>query len=284
MKRNILQLGASFVPVLVITRPWNCLSAMLAVLVGVHIASVSMFEVSPLLAALTAGVITGGGNVTNDYFDREIDAINKPRRMLPSHQLTPYTAVLLALALYIVGIGISLPLGVSMSVIAMAMVILAFVYSWRMKKSFLIGNVLVAFISSMTVVYGGLVARNVGKTLPSMVLIFVFMLCREVLKTAEDYAGDSAHHLQTIAVLLGRSTAARLFAGGAILIVGLAFWPWLIGQVSFLYFILILFVIAPVLLVAAVMLWLRPEQRRISQVLRATKLIFFVWLVAMLLR
>src|ERR1700693_1943449 len=106
MKRNILQFGASFVPALVITSPWNCLSAMLAVLVGVHIAAVSMFEVSPLLAALTAGVITGGGNVTNDYFDREIDAINKPRRVLPSHQLTPYTAVLLALALYIVGIGI----------------------------------------------------------------------------------------------------------------------------------------------------------------------------------
>jgi geranylgeranylglycerol-phosphate geranylgeranyltransferase len=284
MKRNILQLGASLLPALLITRPWNCLSALLAVLVGAHIAGMSMFKVSLLLAALTAAVITGGGNVTNDYFDREIDAINKPNRPLPSHRLTPSAAVLLALALYIIGIGISLPLGVSMAVIAVAMVILAFLYSWKIKNSFLIGNVLVAFLSSMTVVYGGLVVRNVGKTLPSMLLIFVFILCREVLKTAEDYTGDSAHRLQTVAVVLGRSTAARLFAGGAILIVGLAFWPGLIGQVSFLYFILILFVIAPTLLVAAVMLWLRPDQRQISLVLRATKLIFFVWLVAMLVR
>jgi len=231
---------------------------------------------------LTTGAITGGGNATNDYFDQEIDIINKPRRPLPSHQVEPHSAMLWAGLLYVVGIGISLPLGILMATFATTMAILAFLYSWKLKSSFLAGNLLVAFLSSMTVVYGGLTVGHLGSTLPSMFIIFVFMLCREVLKTAEDYVGDSARSIQTIAVLLGRSIAVRLFAGGVILVAGLLFWPWLIGQVTNLYFVFVLLGVVPFLLAAAVTLWFWPGQRQVYLVLRVTKLIFFIWLIAML--
>lgn len=268
---------------LVLTRPWNCLSAAFAVLVGVHIARANVFHLSIILAMLTAIAITAGGNVTNDYFDQEIDTINKPKRPLPSLQVEPRSAVILAIVLFIVSIVLSFLLGSTIASLAATMAMFAFLYSWKLKKSFLIGNLMVAFLSSMTIVYGGLVVGHPAPTFPSMLLVFVFILSREILKTAEDSIGDAAYGVRTIAVKFGCSTAARLFVVGTVFVTILIFWPWFIGQVSSLYLVLVLLGVVPVLLISAVGMCFYHEQRHISLALRATKLIFFVWLTAMLI-
>ncbi|MDD4447831.1 MAG: UbiA family prenyltransferase, partial [Methanothrix sp.] len=62
-----------------ILRPFNCMMAAAAAIIGLAIAR----GLDPLAAALiflTVFLITGAGNAINDYYDRDIDAINRPGR------------------------------------------------------------------------------------------------------------------------------------------------------------------------------------------------------------
>ena len=52
--------------------------------------------------------ITGAGNVINDYYDREIDAINQPSRPIPSGKISPGHARIYAVFLFLAGNGIAI--------------------------------------------------------------------------------------------------------------------------------------------------------------------------------
>ena len=79
-------------PYLEITRPANCVLTAVGVAVGAFVA------VGPELAGMAPQLALGcgaamacvaGGNVLNDWFDRETDRANHPQRPLPSGRLQP---------------------------------------------------------------------------------------------------------------------------------------------------------------------------------------------------
>jgi 4-hydroxybenzoate polyprenyltransferase len=61
--------------------------------------------VSMLLAALSALLLYGAGLLANDYFDLEEDSRERPNRPLPSGDVRPGSAMLVALVLVLGGIG-----------------------------------------------------------------------------------------------------------------------------------------------------------------------------------
>src|SRR5512145_891850 len=74
-------------PYLEILRPHNMLAAAFAVYAGFHAAGGrGVAGVLPL--ALLCALATGAGNIANDIFDAGIDAVNKPRRPIPSGRLS----------------------------------------------------------------------------------------------------------------------------------------------------------------------------------------------------
>jgi geranylgeranylglycerol-phosphate geranylgeranyltransferase len=262
-----------------ITRPPNCLAGLSGALLGGLLSG----HLSPRLwlAAAVVACLTAAGNVVNDYFDVEIDRINKPQRVLPSGQMSLRAARRWAACLVVAGLGLAIPLGWVSFALAAVMAALLFVYSRWLKSSFLIGNVLVAFMSGMAVVYGGLAVGHVVVTFASAMVVLLFMLCREILKTVEDYEGDLSSQVRTVAVVIGREPTLRVFAGLAIVAVGATQLPWLMGHVSKVYPLLIVPGVDVVLLVGAALLLRRPTQRRIQGMLTATKVDWLVWVVAM---
>ena len=87
-------------PYLEITRPANCVLTAVGVAVGAFVA------VGPELAGMAPQLALGcgaamacvaGGNVLNDWFDRETDRANHPQRPLPSGRLQPAAALRWAL-------------------------------------------------------------------------------------------------------------------------------------------------------------------------------------------
>lgn len=263
-----------------ITRPLNCLSALGSVILGGYLTTKS---VAPRLwiAAVVAAMMTAAGNVVNDYFDVEIDRINKPYRVLPSGQLSRAAAGCWALALVVTGLSLSSLLNTAMALIAAVMAMLSYVYSWKLKSSFLVGNSVVGIMSAMTVIYGGMTVGSVAPTIVPALVILLFMLCREILKTAEDYKGDRQGDARTIAVAWGRMGALRVFSVLAALVAFLSLLPWLLGNVSVAYPILVIPGVDAVLLLSAVVLLKRPNRRYIRMALVATKADWVLWLVAM---
>ena len=84
-----------------IMRPVNCLMMGFGVLVGSVLAesNVLMFRWQNLTYGFVAGfALTAASMAINDYVDRKIDAINEPKRPIPSGLMKPREA-LQALAL-----------------------------------------------------------------------------------------------------------------------------------------------------------------------------------------
>ena len=233
------------------------------------------------VAAAVAAILTAAGNVVNDYFDVGIDGINKPFRVLPSGQLSLTAAARWATTLVAIGLGLSMLLGAVMALIAAVMGVLLYVYSWKLKQSFLLGNAVISVMSAMTTIYGGLAVNSIGPTLVPALLIFVFMFCREILKTVEDYEGDRVGGARTIAVVWGKIGALRVFGALAVLVSFLSLLPWLVGDVSAAYLLLVVPGVDAVLLSVSVILLRRPTQRYIRTAWVATKAAWVLWIVAM---
>lgn len=263
-----------------ITRPLNCLSALGSVILGGYLTT-NPGTPRLWIAAVVAATLTAAGNVVNDYFDVEIDRINKPFRVMPSGQLTTAAAARWAVILVAIGLSLSTLLGAAMALIATVMAVLLYVYSWKLKPSFLVGNAVISVMSAMTIVYGGMAVGSIGATLVPALLILLFMFCREILKTVEDYEGDRQGGARTIAVVWGKMGALRLFGVLAVLVAFLSLLPWLLGHVSTAYLLLVIPGVDAVLLLAAFVLLNRPTRRYIRMALVTTKADWVLWTVAM---
>ncbi len=91
----------------------NVIGAMLGDLMGYLVSSFWHVNlVQMVLSMLVVGLVAGGGYVINDYFDVNIDKINKPDRPIPSGRISGSKARKIALSMFVAGVLFSIPLGI----------------------------------------------------------------------------------------------------------------------------------------------------------------------------
>ncbi len=215
---------------LTITRPVNSLVAGLAALLGYIVATGTLRPFSLILVPIVFS-ITAGGNIYNDLRDLGIDRVNRPRRPLPSGRVTPGAAGALAASLFAIGLLLTVPAGLPCVVIAVANSLLLIVYARTLKGTVFLGNLAVSYLSASIYPFGGALAGLAAaeRTLPLAGITFLAMVSRELLKDAEDVAGDRAGGARTLPVIAGvRRTAALAYASavGAIVVSLLPVVPW----------------------------------------------------------
>ncbi|RAP54232.1 MAG: geranylgeranylglycerol-phosphate geranylgeranyltransferase, partial [Methanosphaera sp. rholeuAM130] len=81
-----------------ILRPANAIMASIAVLLMAIISHTYNMEIA--LGALAVCIATGAGNTINDYYDYEIDKVNKPDRPIPSGRISLKNALHYSLILF----------------------------------------------------------------------------------------------------------------------------------------------------------------------------------------
>lgn len=201
------------IAVIEILRPANGLMALTGFLIG---AVLSGLPLAPIPAQLLIGAIvvffaSGAGMVLNDYFDWQIDRINKPYRVIPSGRMTLNGAVNYAAALY--GFSITLSfifLTAPMTALVIFNAALSGLYAWKLKKSVL-GHIAVSWLAASVFVLAALLT---GGFAASAVVLFALIFCgsmaREIIKGVEDYKGDKAAGARTLAVTLGMDVASWL--------------------------------------------------------------------------
>jgi geranylgeranylglycerol-phosphate geranylgeranyltransferase len=144
------------------------------------------------------------GNIINDIYDLEIDKINKPWRPLPSGRISVLSAWILGLASCILGILLALIINIYLFIIAVIASITLYYYSKYLKRRGLAGNLTIAFLSFLVILYGGMVSpSNIVYSLVPGIYAFIIILGREIYKGIEDVEGDEIHGVKTIAVRLG---------------------------------------------------------------------------------
>ncbi len=185
-----------------IMRPANCFMAGVAALIGM----ISSGTISPQLSLLIFAavfLVTGGGNVVNDYFDREIDAINRPDRPIPSGRIRPRDALIWSLTLFIAGCVIAGLINQQCLALAAANSLVLILYAARLKGLPLLGNIAVSYLTGTTFLFGGLAATPSAITAFLSILSALATLSREIVKDVEDLAGDLAKGARTLPAFVG---------------------------------------------------------------------------------
>src|SRR5512137_706698 len=125
-----------------ITRPINSIVAGLAAVVAYLIATGSLIPETVFLFAIVA-LITAAGNTINDFFDADIDAINRPDRPIPSGAISRISALGFAVTLFLVVILLSFFTNPICIVIAIVNSVILVIYAAKLKKMPLLGNIAV---------------------------------------------------------------------------------------------------------------------------------------------
>jgi geranylgeranylglycerol-phosphate geranylgeranyltransferase len=234
-----------------------------------------------ILAVLGTVCASSGGMVVNDYFDYEIDAINRPERVLPRGAVSRRNAFVFACILFGLAFLFIAFTNWLCIVIGYPAVFLIMVYSWKLKKKPFIGNFVVAFLTSLTLVYGGAAAGNIVLVTLLAICAFFANLSREIVKDIEDIKGDKKLGSKTLPILWGVNKSVLISTGFLVLGIAATFLPYFSGLFGWFYMVLIIPVDVVMVWVVYLLLMSKMDKIRLIQKLEkagmyAVLVIFFV--------
>lgn len=180
-------------------------------------------------------LIAAGGYIINDYFDLNIDLVNKPARLVVDKSISRRWAIFWHLFFSVAGINMGFYIGLQngnwlFGFANTTVVLLLWLYSTTFKKRLLSGNILIALLTGWTVliVYFFVIYQQfdwfnhplpaemrlklLRLTLLYTAFAFLITLIREVVKDIEDVEGDRRYGCRTLPIVWGIETA-RLFTG-----------------------------------------------------------------------
>ncbi|WP_411963361.1 geranylgeranylglycerol-phosphate geranylgeranyltransferase [Haloferax sp. YSMS24] len=250
-----------------LTRPGNAIAAGVLTFTGAFVAGATFGDTLPVVAAILATVFaTGAGNAVNDYFDRDIDRINRPDRPIPRGAVTATEAKWFSVALFGGAVVSALVLPLVAIAIAVVNLVALLAYTEFFKGLPGVGNVVVAALTGSTFLFGG---AAIGEPLGALVLCILAALAtltREIVKDVEDIAGDREEGLRTLPIVVGERPSLWLGVGILVVAVAASVVPFVRGDFGLAY----LGIVVPadgVMLLAAAQSFENPSvaQRRLKQ-------------------
>lgn len=245
-------------------RPVNAVISFLSICIGAAVTG-TLEPLEKVLVAAASGTLVGSaGNAINDYYDVDIDRINKPQRPIPSGRVSRSEALLLSALLFGLGIALAFLVRAEAVAIAVGATLLLIAYSYRLKRTVLWGNLTVSTVTGAAFLYGGLAVGRVRAALIPAGFSFLFHLGREILKDVEDLEGDRRARAVTLPVVHGiRAAQWAVTAVFGLLIV--ATWlPYLYGVYNATYFWIVCLGVDTVLLYAIVQFWLDVSRGKLA--------------------
>jgi chlorophyll synthase len=172
---------------------------------------------------LLRGIILAGplmcamSQTMNDYFDREVDAINEPDRPIPAGKISKSASWLITFGLIITGFLVALSIHPYVVAIAFVGVLMSHAYSGppiRAKRNGWFGNLIVGLAYEGVAWLTG--SFSITQGVPSaetIALAIIFSLGAHGIMTLNDFksvVGDNIRKVATIPVQLGEKKAAIL--------------------------------------------------------------------------
>jgi 4-hydroxybenzoate polyprenyltransferase len=216
------------------------------------------------LLSLSSVLIAAAGYIINDYFDLNIDRVNKPEKLVVEKIIKRRWTILWHWILS--GLGVLLGFYVSWKVRNpvvglgnLGCVVLLWFYSTTFKRKLLIGNVLISLLTAWVILVlfvcefrvlpaTDLIGRSVLGRIFKFAIVyggfaFIISLVREVVKDIEDMNGDARYGCRTMPIVWGVNVA-KVFSGtwlvvltGALIIIQfyvLQRWNWIAVTYCFL--------------------------------------------------
>lgn len=203
-----------------LTKPITWFPPMWAFGCGIVSSGQGLYERWPFVLAgiaLAGPLVCGTSQIVNDWFDRDVDAINEPDRPIPSGRVPGRNALYFAIAWTAVSLIVASFLGPWVMAAAVVGVLLAWAYSappLRLKKNGWWGNAAVGlcyeglpWFTAAAALTGGLPAT------PILLLALLYSIGAHGIMTLNDFKaiqGDRVMGIRSLPVQLGADGAARL--------------------------------------------------------------------------
>jgi geranylgeranylglycerol-phosphate geranylgeranyltransferase len=231
--------------------PYWMMTGGLALLTSLAITKGSINAETALLTFFSMAFITSAGFSINDYFDKESDAIIKPKRPIPSGALSLKQVITISAFLFTLGLLLGSLINALSFVILLIDSLLLLVYSALVKrKSGFAANILVGILTGTAFLYGESTISSNTLTLTSLSLypIAFGTIGGNVLRDILSLEGDSKVGYPTLPQKVGNTNSVKIGALFFSLCGLLTPLPFLIGTFSAYYLI-------PVLLWSALLIY-----------------------------
>ena len=212
------------------------------------------------LLTASSVLIAAAGYIINDYFDLNIDRVNKPERLVVEKLIKRRWTIIWHWILS--GIGVLLGFYVSWKLRNpligfgnLGCVVLLWFYSTTFKRKLLIGNVIISLLTAWVIIvlyvcefqviapdnavypaFKNILGRIFKYAMVYGGFAFIISLVREVVKDIEDMDGDARYGCRTMPIVWGVNVA-KVFAGtwlvvltGSLIVIqlyALQTWNWL---------------------------------------------------------
>jgi len=264
-----------------LVRIYNLLLAAAGVLAGGWIALEALRTPTVLALAAVAAVGFGmAGNVLNDIWDRAADRVNRPggERPLAAGQVSRGTADLCVAGGALVGLGAAALVNGTAVLVGLAAFAVLVLYSPVLKRRGLPGNVAVAVVAGLPLMYGAIAVGHAAAGIVPWILAAWIHLVREIVKDIDDQPGDRTLGRRTLPLVLGPRRASVVAAGLAAAFVPLSLALPAQAHYHGAYFLIALFAQLVVLAVASRLFTGRLQGN--SRLLKGAMLVGIVALVA----
>jgi 4-hydroxybenzoate polyprenyltransferase len=184
------------------------------------------------LLVLSTVLIAAGGYVINDIFDQDTDSENKPSKTIIGSKISESMGYNIYVALTVAGVGIGFYLSnvimkPSFATLFILIASLLYIYATSLKQMLLVGNVIVAFLLSFSVIIIGIFdlypatyegnQKEMGVLFSILidyaVFAFIINFIREITKDLEDVNGDYNQGMHTLPIILGVQRTAKVVFG-----------------------------------------------------------------------
>ena len=177
------------------------------------------------------------GYIINDYMDIKLDMVNKPKSVIIGKYISRRWAIFLHSAFNILAITLAWFISYRVALLVFICSLFLWLYSQFLKKSFLLGNILVALMTASTIFILIPFDNRINFIACLAYSIFAFFsnLIREIVKDTEDIKGDFKFKANTIPIKLGvKKTKNILVYLQIVFIVGCLILIFVYNKINFL--------------------------------------------------
>jgi 4-hydroxybenzoate polyprenyltransferase len=226
----------------------------------------ALLAVKIWLVTFSIALIAAAGYVINDYYDIKIDYVNKPRRVVVGRIIARRTAIIFHSVMNVMAVCCSVFIGWKFFISVLFSSWLLWYYANDLKRKPLAGNLVVSFLSGLSIYLVGLLRKGEGyEILIFAAFAFLISLIRELVKDMEDAKGDAAFGCKTLPIVIGeRKTKVVVFFLAGLFVSMLAYWFYPRNENLAIYCVVVLFPLVIMLIVGLIVADTTHRYHRIS--------------------
>ncbi|MCW4019024.1 MAG: UbiA family prenyltransferase [Candidatus Bathyarchaeota archaeon] len=181
--------------------------------------------------------VTSAGFALNDYFDKESDAVIKPKRPLPSGALTLKQVIAVSTVLFVLGLFLAALINwLSFAILAVDSLLLLVYSAAVKKKSGFVANALVGILTGTAFLYGeAAIANTITLISVSLYPVAFGTIGGNVLRDILSLEGDSKVGYPTLPQRIGNPKSVKVAAVFFVVCGLLTPLPFLLGEFTVYY-------------------------------------------------